>query len=462
MPSVGVAGERAEREVDQGDARGDDQAVEYGKRDAGRLDARLSVLDPAREEHEAVVLDRQHIGNDGRGCPHQGRRWGEAHDQQPDKRAERPAENQNGHDCQRRARERAAGGRRNQAAAREDRQFLQPCRDVIAGACDYLNQGPAQALFRLPADRCLGLGLRREQQLQIDPGEDQTEDGEHEQYRRTLAHLEKVIGIGVAHPGKHGGGAAGAAAGHDPEQIERHDRVDRGQDHGEQQHRLEPRQGDPEEALKRPRTVDTCRTVQVLRHRLEAGQDQQRGQGRLVPDVHERDQIEGDGSIAQPVNRLLDQPEIEQDGIEGSVLAVEHPSPEHTHGDRRHRPGDENHAPQKVPGGEDHVENQRHAHAEQQPAGNRDEGEVGSPAERGDELGIRQDVDVVVEPDEDPLLGQHVDAMHAERQRVDQWNAENDEDDEQRRRRQQKRKLDGWLVGARPEYRERARFKQSR
>ena len=376
-------------------------------------------------------------------------------------RAERPAKDQNGHNCQRHARERAAGGRRNQAAARTDRQLLQSCCDVVAGACNHFSQGPAQALFRLPANRCPGLGLRREQQLQVDPGENQTEDGEHEQDGGAFAHLEEVIGVGVAHPGKHCGGAAGAAAGHNPEQVEGHDRIDRGQDHGEQQHRLEPGQRDLEEALKRPRTVDACRTVQVFRHRLEAGQDQQRGERRLVPDVHQRDQVEGDGAVAQPVDRLLDQPEVEQDGIEGSVLAVEHPSPEHAHGDRRHRPGDENHAPQKIAGGEHHVENQRHAHAEQQPAGHRDEGEVRGPAERGDELRVGQDVDVVVEADKDPLLGQHVDAMHAERQRIDQRNAEDDEDDEQCRRRQQQRKPDGWLIGAGLEYRERARFKQS-
>ena len=181
VAGIGVAGKRAEREIDQGDARGDDQAVEDGEWNAGRLDARLSVLNPAREEYEAVIFDRQRIGDDGRRCPHQGRRWGQAHDEQPDKRAERPAKDQNGHDCQRHALERAAGGRRNQAAARTDRQLLQSCCDVITGACNHFGQGPAQALFRLLANRCPGLGLRREQQLQVYAGENQTEDGEHEQ-----------------------------------------------------------------------------------------------------------------------------------------------------------------------------------------------------------------------------------------------------------------------------------------
>ena len=324
-----------------------------------------------------------------------------------------------------------------------------------------LYQGSAQALLRVAAEHRPGAGLRRVEQLEINPGKDQAEDREHEQDCRAFAHLEEVIGIGVAHPRKHGGGAAGTAARHDPEQIERHDRIDRGQDHGEQQHRPKPGQCDLEKTLNGTGAVHACRTVQVFRHRLKARQNQKRGQRRLVPDVRQCNQVEGGGAVTEPVDRFFDQPEVEQDRIERSVLAVQHPSPEYADGDRCHRPGDEHDAPQKVARRECHVEDQRHARAEHQPSGNCDKGEIRGPAERGDELGVRQNVNVVVEADEDPLLGQHVDAMHAERQRVDQRNAEDDEDDEQRRRRQQQRQLYGWAVGVRLGCRDPAPFKQS-
>ena len=88
---------------------------------------------------------------------------------------------------------------------------------------------------------------------EIDPGEDEADDGEDVEDRRTLAELEELEGVGVAHPGEDGGGAARAALGHDPEQVEGHDRVDRGQDQHEQQHRPQPGQRDPEEACKRAR-----------------------------------------------------------------------------------------------------------------------------------------------------------------------------------------------------------------
>ena len=78
-----------------------------------------------------------------------------------------------------------------------------------------------------------------------------------------------------------------------------------GQDQHEQQHRPQPGQRDPDEALHRAGAVDARGAMQVLRHRLQARQDQQRGQRRLVPDLHQRDQVKGHRPVAEPVDRLV-------------------------------------------------------------------------------------------------------------------------------------------------------------
>ena len=153
-------------------------------------------------------------------------------------------------------------------------------------------------------------------------------------------------------------------------------------------------------------------------------------------------------AVGQPVDRLVDHAEVEQDGIEGAVLAVQHPAPEHADRDRRHRPGHQHHAAQEIAPGEVLVEHERHREAEDQPAAHRDEGEVGGAAERGQEVGVGQDVEVVLQADEDPLLGQHVDPVQAQRQRIDERDAEDHEDHEQRRQGQQDRQAQRGRVAA--------------
>ena len=67
----------------------------------------------------------------------------------------------------------------------------------------------------------------------------------------------------------------------------------------------------------------------------------QRGQRRLVPDVDDGNQIERRPAIGEPGDGLVDQPEVEEDAVEGAVIAIQHPGPEDAHGDGRHRPGHE-------------------------------------------------------------------------------------------------------------------------
>ena len=53
-------------------------------------------------------------------------------------------------------------------------------------------------------------------------------------------------------------------------------------------------------------------------------------------------------AVGQPMDRAVDQAEVEQDRVQGAVLAVEHPAPEHADGDRRHRPGHQHDAAQEI------------------------------------------------------------------------------------------------------------------
>ena len=69
---------------------------------------------------------------------------------------------------------------------------------------------------------------------------------------------------------------------------------------------------DPPEPPPWSRAVHPRRLVQVFRHGLQAAQDQQAGEGGLVPHIDERHEHECGGAAAQPVDRVVDDAEIEQ------------------------------------------------------------------------------------------------------------------------------------------------------
>ena len=113
----------------------------------------------------------------------------------------------------------------------------------------------------------------------------------------------------------------GPPSGHDPEQIEGHDRVDRGQDHDQQQHRPQPGQRDPEEALG-PRRRRRCAPrgagcpgidCRPARIRSEAS-------GAWFQTWTSATMLNASRAVGEPGDRLVDQAEVEQQRIERPVL----------------------------------------------------------------------------------------------------------------------------------------------
>ncbi len=198
-----------------------------------------------------VVLQRQAVRHQQRRAAHQVRRRREAHQHEEQKRREGPDEDQQRGDREaprrptvRRVRPESQSAPRRRAAWRASQ--LKPVEaESLRQAGDALDPTSVSRRHAFSGPRRRG---RRAEQLEIEPGQDQADDRQHIEDRRALAEAEELEGVGVAHPGKHGGGAPGAAMRHGPEQVERHDRIDAGQDHDQQQHRPQPRQCDAEKA----------------------------------------------------------------------------------------------------------------------------------------------------------------------------------------------------------------------
>ena len=88
--------------------------------------------------------------------------------------------------------------------------------------------------------------------------------------------------------------------GHDPDHVEDAQSVERAKDQNEKDHGLEQGQGERFEALPSRSAVDLGRRVNLLRDNLESGKQEQRGEGRGLPDVGKDDREHGETRLGEP------------------------------------------------------------------------------------------------------------------------------------------------------------------
>ena len=96
-------------------------------------------------------------------------------------------------------------------------------------------------------------------------------------------------------------------AGQHIDHVEDAQRVEAAEDHGDEQRRADERQRDLEEHLYGMHAVDPRRLVDLARQGLQGGQDQQRHEGRRLPDIDGDDGDHGERRIGEPGERPVDE-----------------------------------------------------------------------------------------------------------------------------------------------------------
>ena len=151
------------------------------------------------------------------------------------------------------------------------------------------------------------------------------QEGEHaDQHRHGPAILVEQEGRVVGVDGDQLGRRARTALGQDEDLVEGADRIDRAQHHGDEQHGPQQRQRVVEEGLPAAGPVDPGRLERILRHGLQAGEDDEEEQRGPFPDIDHDQGQEGGHRLGQHMGRVQAQG-LEQGIDDADVRGVEQP-----------------------------------------------------------------------------------------------------------------------------------------
>jgi len=214
---------------------------------------------------------------------------------------------------------------------------------------------------------------------------------------------------------EHRGGADRAAVRH--QEYDRqvgegeHDAEHQADGHDRQDHRQDDLVVAPPEAG----AVDGRRVDHVLRHRGDAGEEDDDGEGEEAPGIDDDDRQHRQVRIAEPVRRVraVDEAGRDQRPVDHAVKRVEHPLPGDGGERDRHRPRQDDQRAHELAARERTQEQQRAELAEDETEELRAEGEDEGVVERVAEARVFEDVDEIRQSDEFP--GRIVDRVGADR-----------------------------------------------
>ena len=169
--------------------------------------------------------------------------------------------------------------------------------------------------------------------------------------------------------------------------------------------------------LERAGAVHPGRLLHLRRDGLQPGQQRQGHERERLPDHHHADGDEGREAVVEPREAGEVVAEVRQRPVHEPVLVVEHPPPHHPGRHPGHGPGQQHQHSQQGSAPERLIEQQGHRQAGGQGGRHAGEAEHRRGQEHLPEVGVGQEVAVVVEADEAALPRRQVgQAGGAERQ----------------------------------------------
>jgi hypothetical protein len=217
-------------------------------------------------------------------------------------------------------------------------------------------------------------------QPDIEPGHHGDHQEQQRRLRRAVGELVEIEQV-LARDHRHGLGRLAVRRQH-IDQVEDAHGVKQAEDHRHHHRRPHQRQRHFEEHLDRVHAVDLGRLIDILGHHLQAREDEQRHEGRGLPDVD--DQHRGHRRIGRgrPGDLLADDAEVEEQVVDDAELVVQHPRPHLGRDDRRDGPRDQDGGADDAAPLELGVEHQRHDHPDDGLERHRNDGEAQRIADR--------------------------------------------------------------------------------
>ena len=167
--------------------------------------------------------------------------------------------------------------------------------------------------------------------LDVEAGEEEDQHRHDDGAGAAEAEVQVVDAVVVKELGNGGGSARRAAAGEDVHLLEEAEGVDGPQQGAQGQAALDIGDGDVPELLDDAGAVDAGGLVLALRHGLEAGVQQQKHKGRVLPHIDEQNGAEGGLGIHEPVEDR--QAQAGQELVDDAVVGGEHHAPAQGHRD---------------------------------------------------------------------------------------------------------------------------------
>src|SRR5262249_21961996 len=202
-------------------------------------------------------------------------------------------------------------------------------------------------------------------------------------------------------------GLGAAAQDHQPWRVEFREHPDRAQQHDDEQHALELRQRDVNEALPGIAAIDLGRVVQFLRNGLQPRQHADHDEGKELPYADD-DQRHHDPVLAHEADRLVDKACCLDQVVDETELAVEQPFPDDHGDDGRHHIWKDHDRTQDVAAWKELVEQQSRSNTQYDLQHDRRKRIDRAAPYRRPEFRIAQKKNIVVESDESLLWEERV------------------------------------------------------